>query len=237
MGSRERRAPPLTAAVNHAASSPACPASSAASRDASNETSTTLDRESVIQIAGDLIDAEGIEALTLTAIAKEAGVTQPALYRHIESLNDLWRGLGLMNREQLALELTTASVGRAGRDAVLSVANAWRAYGLAHPGRYRADERYAVVGDAELEAAVERVLDILALSLRSFNMSDDDLVHGARTLRSALHGFVSFEIGDGHPHSQDTDDSFDHLVEMLCAGFEASGRANVQSTDSSSSGK
>lgn len=185
---------------------------------------TPLDRARVLTIAGDLIDAEGIGALTLTRIADVAGVTQPALYRHIDSLGDLWRGLGVANRKQLAAELATACVGRSGSDSVAAVANAWRSYGLRHPGRYRADERYAVHGDAELEALVERVVEVLALSLRGFGMTDDDVVHGARALRSALHGFVCFELGDGHPRAQGTDESFDRLVSVLCAGFEASGR-------------
>lgn len=190
----------------------------------STDAKAPLDRERVLAIAGDLIDAEGIAALKLTRIAEVAGVTQPALYRHVDSIHDLWRGLGVANRKQLAAELATAAIGRSGRDSVAAVANAWRSYGLRHPGRYRADERYAVHGDAELEELVDRVVDVLALSLQGFGMTEDDVVHGARALRSALHGFVSFELGDGHPRAQNTDESFDRLVSVLCAGFEASGR-------------
>ena len=195
-------------------------------KDTADVQAIPLDRETVVRMAGDLIDAEGVDALTLTRIANQAGVTQPALYRHVKNLSDLWRLLGLTNRERLAIELTEATVGRAGRDAVYAAANAWRAYGVAHPGRYRADERFAVVGHPELEAAVDRVLDVLARAIRSFEMTDDDLVHAALTLRSALHGFVSFEIGDGHPQSHNPDDSFDHLIDMLCTAFEASSRSD-----------
>ena len=44
-------------------------------------------------------------------------------------------------------------------------------------------------------------------------------MHAARSLRSAFHGFSHLESGDGHPHPYDNDDTFDHLVELLCAGL------------------
>ena len=181
----------------------------------------TLDRETVVAAAGDLLDANGVDSLSLTRVAEALGVTQPALYRHINGLNDLWRLLGLASREELAAHLASATVGRSGRDAVHAVAGAWRRYGQQHPGRYRSTERFSVSGDAELEAAVDRVIAVLGMSLRAFDLPDDQLVHGARTLRSALHGFVSFELGDGHPTPPDPDSSFNHLIDLLCIGFEA----------------
>jgi hypothetical protein len=78
-----------------------------------------------------------------------------------------------------------------------------------------------VAGDTELEEAVERVVEVLALSLRGFGLDDDALVHGARTLRSALHGFVSFELGDGHPNPHDPDETFEQMISLLCRGFAA----------------
>ena len=181
----------------------------------------TLDRKTVLATATAQVDTHGVDTLTVTAVANELGVTQPALYRHVEGIDDLWRALGLSGREQLADSLAEAAIGRSGPEAVHAVAHAWRAFGRAHPGLYAATDRYPVAGDAELEDAVERVVEVLALSLRGFGLDDDALVHGARTLRSALHGFVSFELGDGHPNPHDPDETFEHMIDLLCRGFAA----------------
>ena len=181
----------------------------------------TLDRATVVATAADLIDGQGVDALTVTAVAQELGVTQPALYRHLDGLDDLWRELGLAGRERLAAALTDAAVGRSGSDAVQAVADAWREFAHRHPGLYAATDRHPVAGDPELEEAVERVVSVLAMTLRGFDLDDDAVVHGARTLRSALHGFVSFELGDGHPNPHDPDETFERMIALLCRGFGA----------------
>ncbi len=189
--------------------------------------SPALDREAVIAIACDIIDADGHEALTLTRVAEAADVTQPALYRHVDNVNDLWRGVGLAARAELAAACAEACVGRAGTDAVRAVAAAWRAYGQQYPGRYRSTENFPVAGDPELEDAVSRVLEVLCLALRGYRLSDTNVVHGARALRSALHGFVSFEIGDGNPAPPGPDESFEHLIDLLCTAFEQESDAQI----------
>ncbi len=189
--------------------------------DSTARSGGTLDQDAVLKIATELLDEHGVEAVTLASIAERAGVTQPALYRHVDGAADLWRSIGLATRHELADHLSAAALGRAGTDAVRGVADAWRNYAVQHPGRYRSTERFPVTDDAELDSAVGRVVDVLATTLRGFNMSDDDTHHAALMLRSSLHGFVSFELGDGNPGDLRADDTFDRLVTTLCAGFDS----------------
>ncbi len=184
-------------------------------------TTKTLDRATVLSIAGDLLDESGINELRMSDIADRAGVTQPALYRHVDSVADMWRGLGLATRADLANELASATLGRAGADAVTAVARAWRSFAQSHPGRYRSTERCAVAGDAELEAAVARVLSVLSAALRGFDLDPETTERGALMIRSVLHGFVSFELGDGNVEGLDGDQTFDDLVDMLCTALDA----------------
>ncbi|MBJ32338.1 MAG: TetR family transcriptional regulator [Acidimicrobiaceae bacterium] len=179
----------------------------------------TLDTEQVVDAAATLADAEGLDAVTLTRVAERLGVRQPALYRHVDSYDALIRALGLRGREILATQLGEAAVGLAGDDAVRAMGRAWRSMVRDHPGLYAATDRYPCAGDAELEAAVERVVQVLGQALTAYGLADDDRVHAARSMRSALHGFAHLESGDGHPHPVDLDDSFDRLVDLLCAGI------------------
>ena len=186
-----------------------------------------LDREQVIAAAAQLADTEGLDKLTLTRVAGMLGVRQPALYRHVDGFDDLLRSLSLRGREILAQRLTDAAVGLSGDDAVAAVGHAWRKMVRDHPGLYAATDRYPCAGDPELEAAVERVLAVLGQALRGYDLSEADRVHAARTLRSAFHGFSHLESGDGHPLPHDPEDTFGHLVELLCAGVHRLSRRSA----------
>ena len=107
----------------------------------------------------------------------------------------------------------------AGDDAVRAMGGAWRAMVAEHPGLYAATDRYPCSSDAELAAAVERVVQMLGQALAGYGLADDERIHAARTLRSAFHGFAHLEAGDGHPFALDLDDSFDRMVVLLCAGI------------------
>jgi AcrR family transcriptional regulator len=177
----------------------------------------------VVETAGSIADEEGLDTLTLTRVAKKLGTSQPALYRHVESFDDLIRSLGLQGREILAGRLAKSAIGVAGEDAVRAMGLAWRQMVVDHPGLYAATDRYPCAGDPELEAAVNRVVETLALALVDFDLSEDDKVHAARTMRSAFHGFSHLESGDGHPLEQNLDESFDHLIKLLCVGIRSMG--------------
>lgn len=178
-----------------------------------------LDEQLVIDTAARLADREGFESVTLTRVAKELGVRQPALYRHVESYQDLVRSLSLRGRELLATAMADAAIGVAGDDAVAAVGHAWRSVAADHPGLYTATDRYPCTDDDELEAAVDRIVAVIAMSLASFGLDDENRIHAARTLRSAFHGFTHIELCDGHPHSTDPDDTFEHMLELVCAGI------------------
>lgn len=178
-----------------------------------------LDTEQVVRAAAVIADRDGLDSLTLTGIADELGVAQPALYRHVESYSDLIRLLGLRGRELLAEALGNAAIGVSGDDAVAAIGHAWRGLATEHPGLYAATDRFPCAGDAELEAAVDRIVEIICQALAGFRLSDDHRVHVARSLRSAFHGFAHLESGDGHPQPHDLDDTFDSMIELMCAGI------------------
>ncbi|MFW2383754.1 MAG: TetR-like C-terminal domain-containing protein [Acidimicrobiales bacterium] len=173
----------------------------------------------VVDTATDIANAEGLDAITLTRVAKQLNASQPALYRHVDSYDDLIRLLGLRGRDELFTRLTESAVGLSGDEAVRAMGREWRQTVKDVPGLYAATDRYPCAGDPELEAAVNRIVNLLGQALVSFDLSDDDRVHAARTLRSAFHGFAHLEAGDGHPLEQDLDDSFEHLLDLLCAGI------------------
>ena len=55
-------------------------------KDGSSSERVPLDSARVIATAARIADSEGLDRLTLTRVADELGVRQPALYRHIGGL-------------------------------------------------------------------------------------------------------------------------------------------------------
>lgn len=181
-----------------------------------------LDRAAVVTAAAELVDEEGLDALSVSSVARRLGVTQPALYKHIAGADDLLASLALRTRELLVERLTDAAVGRE-RDAALhAVAHAWRAVASEHPGLYEATDRVALTGDPAQEAAVAEVVDVLARVAASYGLPGGEAMLVGWALRSALHGFAALETDRGHPIGFDREDGFERLVVLLSDGLTAS---------------
>lgn len=172
-----------------------------------------LTPDRVVAEAELLIDQIGQDGLTLAALAENLGVRQPSLYKHIDGLPALHRTIAVRAKAELADVLGRAAVGKSRDDAVRALASAYRSWAHQHPGRYQATLRAPNADDPDDEAASAAAVTVLLDVLAGYQLHGADAVHAARTLRSALHGFVSLEAagGFGLPHS--IDDSYNRLVE------------------------
>ena len=153
-----------------------------------------IDKELVVETAAQIADSEGLDAVTLTGVAKALNISQPALYRHVDGYDDLIRSLGLQGRRVLGEALAEAALGVAGDDAVRAMGHAWREVVKQHPGIYAATDRFPCAGDEELEEAVDRVIAVLGQALAAYDLEPEDEVHVARTLRSTFHGLSLIHI-------------------------------------------
>ena len=180
-----------------------------------------LSRAVVVDTAARLADQAGFDALTLGAVAAELGVRPPSLYNHVDGLGGLRRDLALRGVAELGERLRDAAVGRAGADALGAVATAYRDYARERPGLYQALQRAPDPGDAELLAAAARLLQPVLAVLAGYGHEGATAIHAARTLRSALHGFVELERLGGFGIDLDLDASYRWMVAALSAGMRA----------------
>ncbi|MCK0117869.1 WHG domain-containing protein [Isoptericola sp. S6320L] len=189
-----------------------------------------LSREAVVGLALGVVDdggTGGFADLTLARVAAQAGVATPSLYKHVGSLAELRREVSVRAVGELAGATSRATVGLSGPDAVRAMAHAWRGYARVHPGRYAAAQTGPDPDDpahaAHRDAAAESVAVAVA-TLRGFDLPEECVVDAVRAVRSAVHGFVTLELGGGFRAPQDVDRSFDALVDMLVAGIAALAR-------------
>lgn len=178
-----------------------------------------LTRDAVVREAAALADAEGMDALTLAALAARLGVRPPSLYNHVPGIEALHRELALLGIGELRARLGRAAVGRAGEDAVIALADAYRAYGRERPGVYAATQWAPDPADPLWLGMARDVVDIVLAALRAFDLDGDAALHAVRGLRSLLHGFVALETSGGFGLPLDQDESFRRLVRVYLAGL------------------
>jgi AcrR family transcriptional regulator len=155
-------------------------------------TQVGLDHDAVVAAAGDLVDEEGVEALTLARLAKQLGIRSQSLYAHVDGLDGLLRDLALDSVRTLGEQLRSSVIGRSGRAALEAIAGAYWDYATAHPGRYAVTVRDPG-DDDELRDANLRAAEALARVLESFGLTGADEVHAHRAVWSGIHGFLTLE--------------------------------------------
>ncbi|KAA1424880.1 TetR/AcrR family transcriptional regulator [Mumia zhuanghuii] len=198
-----------------------------------------LNRDRVVAVALDVVDAggrTGFADLTLAAVASEAGVSTPSLYKHVASLADLRREVAVHAVGELVRTTSRATVGRSGPDAIRSLGHAMRDYATVHPGRYAALQVAADPddpADAALATVGAEAVAVLAAVLRGAGAPDDHLVDAVRIFRSAVHGFVTLELDLGFRLPEDLDTTFDTLLDVVILGLAA---VNTAQGDLSPSG-
>ncbi len=180
-----------------------------------------LSRAAVVAAGAELADVAGYDRLTLAAVAQRFDVRLPSLYKHVGGVEDLQRGVSLLAVHELGAALSRAAVGRAGGDALRALGRAYRGYASAHPGRYAATVRAPDPDNTEHVEAAAEVARIVFAVLGGYGLAGEDLVHGTRIVRSALHGFVTLEAAGGFGLPYDLDDSFAALLDLLDSGLRS----------------
>ncbi|GGM31368.1 WHG domain-containing protein [Promicromonospora citrea] len=192
-----------------------------------------LSHDAVVRLAVEVVDeagATGFADLTLAKVAAKAGVAAPSLYKHVGSLADLRREVAVLSVRDLTAAGAAATMGRAGADALRALAEAWRQFARAYPGRYAATQIGPDPDDpadaVAREVAAESV-QVVVSTLRGFGLPDERVIDAVRAVRSGIHGFVQLEQGGGFRLREDVDRSFEVLLDMLVAGVAALAAAPV----------
>lgn len=179
-----------------------------------------LNRELVVERAVELADeGDRPEAVTLTALAGALDVRVPSLYNHVDNLDDLYHAMAVYGARRLIDRLRAAAAGKVGRDALLSMADAYRRFAREHPGVYPLTVRAPEPDDEALTALAQELLQMLLLVLASFGLEGDDALHAVRGFRSLLHGFTALEAAEGFKMLLDREESFRRLVGTYLDGL------------------
>ena len=181
-----------------------------------------LSGDDVVASAAGLADEIGFQGVTMGLLADRLGVRAPSLYKHVDGLADVQHRLATLALAELGEVIRDAVQGQAGRDALAALLTAVRGYVTAHPGRYMATIGAEPTGpDDPLQAASTRVINSIAAVLRGYGITEDQMTHAIRTIRSTMHGFAILEASRGFQWDADPDESFEWMIRFVDRGLQA----------------
>ncbi|WP_052849534.1 TetR/AcrR family transcriptional regulator [Streptomyces avicenniae] len=176
---------------------------------------TGITAERLTRTAAELADEEGFDNLTVSAVARRLGVKDPSLYAYIRNARQLKARVAALALEEMADAAAEALAGRAGKDALVAFAGAYRAYAHRHPGRFTA-ARFELGGEAVAEEAAYRQSRMARAVLRGYGLPEPDETDALRFFTGALAGFVTLETAGGFSRSpRETDASWAWLLDTI----------------------
>lgn len=176
-----------------------------------------LTAERVVAAGVGLADEVGFARVTPSELARRLGVQTASLYSHVANARELKTRIALFALEEMADRVSAAIAGRAGKDALVAFANAYRDYALAHPGRFEA-ARFPLDAETAAASAGVRHAAMTRALLRAYALDEPRQTHAVRLLGSVFSGFVGLETAGAFGHSPpDAQESWDEILDALDA--------------------
>jgi AcrR family transcriptional regulator len=157
----------------------------------------------IVATTRDLLARDGIEALSLGAVAKALGIKPPSLYKHFASRADLEAAVMAIGLQELAEAMEAA-----GTD-LHAIGAAYRGYALANPELYRLITSAPLPRDKLPEGLEARVL------LPVHKVISDP--HLARAALAFAHGMASLEIAQRFPPWSKLEKSWTRALDAFAA--------------------
>jgi len=176
--------------------------------------------EQIVAAGRTVLEAEGLDGLTMQAVAMAVGVRPPSLYKRLRDRGDLIRLIATDVADELGSTVEAVATGHDARADLRAIASAYRAYAHAHPQAFdllnaplpeawRPDTAVTV----RSSAAILRVAGALA--------GPGHALEAARTAVAWANGFVRMELSGAFRLGGDVDAAFsfglEHLTEALAA--------------------
>lgn len=163
-------------------------------------------RRALLQEAVRVIQAKGVETLTLRAAGERLGVSRTALYRHFADKAALLTAVAREGFRMLRLELLTAW-GTGGLAQFQEMGAAYVHFAVEHPSHYRVMFGGFVTGEPdpgfaeEASGAFQALVDAIVFLQKTGDMRADDPMQLAQYIWAVVHGVAMLAI-DGQIEHQ-----------------------------------
>lgn len=185
-------------------------------------TRVKLDSQIIVAAAAEIADSNGLDKVTLTAVANYLEIRKPSLYNHIHGLPELKGQLAILATNQLRIKISDAAIGKAKHDAIVAIADAYRLFARERPGLYKAIVSSPDRNNLDLKIAIQKMIAVISTVLEPYNLNAEDKTHAIRSLRSLMHGFASLEEAGWFIAPIDREASYQRSIDIFIRGIESS---------------
>ncbi len=179
-----------------------------------------INHELIIETSAALADKVGFDNLSLKMIAENLNIKSPSLYNHISSLEDLKEKLMIYGWKQVEEKILDSAIGISGYDAIKNMCYAFYQYATNHQGVFTAMLWYNKYESEEAKLATKRLFDLLFKVLSSLDISEENIQHIIRTLRSFLEGFSLLVNNHSFGNPISIQESFELSLEIMIQGIK-----------------
>jgi AcrR family transcriptional regulator len=175
-------------------------------------------RDEILAAGRDLLEAGGLDAVTMQAVADRVGVRAPSLYKRVPNRAALVAAITAATQDELRHQLEPATRDPDPANALREIALAFRAFAQGHP---RAYELLFMNLPADARPPADRTAEAAAplLEVTRRLVGPDRALEAARLVTAFAHGFVSMELSGAFRLGGDVDAAYRYGVDLLVDAF------------------
>lgn len=171
--------------------------------------------EDVVSAAARIADRDGFDAVSVSAVARALDVQPASLYSHVRDRAALLDGIHRLALAELADRVGDAVAGRAGRDALVALADAHRDLAEERSGIWAALQRPAGPETVRSSEAA-RVATLMLAVLRGYDLPESELVHATRLVGATINGYLALDRSGAYSgRDESTDASWSWVIDAL----------------------
>ncbi len=181
----------------------------------------SINNELIIETSACIVNKIGLENLSLKIIAEELNIKSPSLYNHISSLDEIKSRLMVYGWKHMEEKMLDSAIGVSGYEALRNMCYVFYDYATSNKGVFTAMLWYNKYENAEKEDATRKLFNMLFKVMKPLNISDDNINHIVRTLRSFLEGFSLLVNNNAFGNPISIKESFDVSLEIIMNGIRS----------------
>lgn len=176
--------------------------------------------DAIVAAARAILEADGLDALTMQAVAVRVGVRAPSLYKRVADRSALIRAVTDAITQDLAAALRSPHAATDAADELRTIARRYRTFVHANPAGYGllfANLGPGIAPDGAAMAALGK--PIVAATSRL--VGEADPLPAARTIVAWAHGFTSMELAGAFRLGGDIDAAYTIGIDLVLSGISA----------------
>jgi len=186
----------------------------------------TLSRDLVVETARRQLERDGATELSLRAVARELGVTAPALYAYVDDKGELMAAVAAEHFERLIERIETVDEDDP-LERVRAVSRAYVDHALESPGLFRLMFNYppSTAGEVDAFPPAARAFEVASRAMTAARdqglLRSDDVDTACMVMWAAMHGVAEILLMDFGFDSEAAESLITSAIDTMLIGLVA----------------